>query len=166
MAPYITWCMGSLLCCDMFLATVPHSTQAAGPCPYAYDWPAGTHVQGVRLNHAIFASEEVILSRWGAQDGQKWPFKDSNVAAIMLTTPYRVFSDHPSLALFAQTLLPLVSPLACGLVYSTLRRKIPHVYLAPLNVGCMAPGLQSPEPFRGLLVPMDILFDLLQTAIN
>jgi len=23
------------------------------------------HVQGVRLNHAIFASEEVIVSRWG-----------------------------------------------------------------------------------------------------
>ena len=42
-------------------------------------------VQGVRLNHAIFVSEEVIVSRSGVQDEQKCPFKDSNVAVIMLT---------------------------------------------------------------------------------
>jgi len=34
-----------------------------------------TRVQGVRLNHAIFASEEVMFSRFGVQDGQKCPFK-------------------------------------------------------------------------------------------
>ena len=37
------------------------------------DWQATarppTHVQGVRLNHAIFASEEVICFRLGVQDG-------------------------------------------------------------------------------------------------
>ena len=69
-----------------------------------------THVQGVRLNHAIFASEEVIFSRLGVKDGQKCPFKDSNVAAIMLTTPCGVSGDHPSLTLFAKILLQLVSP--------------------------------------------------------
>src|SRR5215510_11221190 len=57
------------------------------------------HVQGVRLNHTIFASEEVILSRWGVQSGQKCPCKDGNVAAIMLTTPCRVSGDHPTLTL-------------------------------------------------------------------
>src|SRR5215216_997190 len=31
----------------------------------------GSHVQGVRLNYAIFASEEVIVSRLGVKDGQK-----------------------------------------------------------------------------------------------
>ena len=98
----------------------------------------GAHVQGVRLNHAIFASEEVIVSRLGVKDGQKCPFKDSNVTAIMLTTPGRVSGDHPSLTLFAKLLLPLVSlPLACGLGYSAFRRKIPHVHLGPLNVGCI-----------------------------
>ena len=28
-----------------------------------------------------------------------------------------------------------ISTLACGLGYSTLRRKMPHVHLVPLNVG-------------------------------
>jgi hypothetical protein len=51
------------------------------------------HVQGVRLNHAIFASEEVIFSRLEVKDGQKCPLKDSNVPAIMLTTPCRVSGD-------------------------------------------------------------------------
>ena len=68
------------------------------------------HVQGVRLNHAIFASEEVIFSRLGVKDGQKCPFKDSNVVALMLATPCRVAGDHPSLTLFAKILLHLVSP--------------------------------------------------------
>jgi hypothetical protein len=73
------------------------------------------HVQWVGLNHAIFASEEVIISRWGVQDGQKCPLKDSNVAASMLTTPCRVSGDHPSLTLFATIFLPLVySPLHVG----------------------------------------------------
>ena len=49
------------------------------------------------------------FSRWGVKDGQKCPFKDSNVAAIMLTTPCRVSGDHSSLTLFAKILLPLVS---------------------------------------------------------
>jgi hypothetical protein len=52
------------------------------------------HVQGVRLNYAIFASEEVIFSRLGVQDGHKCPFKASNVAASMLTAPCKVSSDH------------------------------------------------------------------------
>jgi hypothetical protein len=68
------------------------------------------HVQGVGLNHAIFASAEVIISRWGAKDGQKRPLKDSNVAAIMLTTPCSVSGDDPSRTLCATILLPLVSP--------------------------------------------------------
>src|SRR5262245_19618481 len=51
----------------------------------------------------------------GVKDGQKRPFKDSNVAAIMLTTPCRISGDHPSLPLFAQILLQLVStPLRVG----------------------------------------------------
>src|SRR5712692_4007346 len=50
------------------------------------------------------------FSRLGVRDGQKCPFKDSHVAAIMLTTPCRVSGDHPSLTLFAKILLPLVSP--------------------------------------------------------
>src|SRR4029434_1232016 len=73
-------------------------------------WVHTSHVQGVGLNHAIFASEEVIISQLGVKDGQKCPFKDSNVAVFMPTTPCRVSSDHPSLALFVQILLPLVSP--------------------------------------------------------
>ena len=60
-----------------------------------------THVQGVRLNHAIFASGEVILSRWEVQDGQTCPCKDSHSAAIMLTTPCRVSGNHPALTLCA-----------------------------------------------------------------
>jgi hypothetical protein len=43
------------------------------------------------------------------KDGQKCPFKDSNVAAIMLTTPCRGSGDHSSLTLFAKILLQLVS---------------------------------------------------------
>jgi hypothetical protein len=62
------------------------------------------------LNYAIFASEEVIVSQLGVKDGQKCPFKDSNVTVIMLAAPYRVSGDHPSLTLFAKILLPLVSP--------------------------------------------------------
>jgi hypothetical protein len=62
------------------------------------------------LNHAIFASKEVIFARLGVKDGQKCPFEDSKVAAIMFTTPCRVSGDHPSLTLFAKILLPLVSP--------------------------------------------------------
>jgi hypothetical protein len=69
-----------------------------------------THVQGVRLNHANFASEEVIFFSMGVKDGQKCPFKDSNVAVIILTTLCRVSSDHPSLTLFAKIFLPWVSP--------------------------------------------------------
>jgi hypothetical protein len=73
------------------------------------------HVQGVRLNHAIFTSEEGFFLDWELKDGQKCPFKDSNVAAIMLTTPCRVSGDHSSLTLFAKILLPLVSlPLRVG----------------------------------------------------
>jgi hypothetical protein len=68
-----------------------------------------------RLNYAIFASAEVIVSRLGVKDGQQCPLKDSNVAAIMLTMPCRVSSDHPSLILLATILLPLVSlPLHVG----------------------------------------------------
>jgi hypothetical protein len=62
------------------------------------------------LNHTIFASEEVIFFSIGLKDGQTCPLKDSNVAVIMLTTPCRVSGDHPSLTLFANILLPLVSP--------------------------------------------------------
>ena len=69
-----------------------------------------THVQGVGLNHAIFASEEVMVSPLGVKDGHKGPCKDSNVTALMLTTSCRVSGDHPSLTLFATILLPLVSP--------------------------------------------------------
>jgi len=69
-----------------------------------------THVQGVGLNHAIFASEEVMVSPLGVKDGHKGPCKDSNVTALMLTTSCRVSGAHPSLTLFATILLPLVSP--------------------------------------------------------
>ena len=62
------------------------------------------------MNHAIFASEEGIVSRLGVKDAQQCPLKDSNVAAILLTTPCRVSGDHPSLTLFAKILLPWVSP--------------------------------------------------------
>jgi len=62
------------------------------------------------LNHAIFASEEVIVSPLGVQDGQPCPCKDSHVTARMLTTSCRVSGDHPLLTLFANLLLPLVSP--------------------------------------------------------
>jgi hypothetical protein len=68
-----------------------------------------THVQGVRLNHAIFVSEGVIFSRLGVKDGQKCPLKDSHVAAIILTTPCRISGDYPALTLFAHILLQLVS---------------------------------------------------------
>jgi hypothetical protein len=51
------------------------------------------------LNHALFVSEDVILSRWGVQGGQECHCKDSNVAAIMLTTPCRV-SGATELAIF------------------------------------------------------------------
>jgi hypothetical protein len=51
----------------------------------------------------------VIFSRWGVKDGQKCRFKDSNVAAIMLTTPCIISGDHSSLTLFANILLQLVS---------------------------------------------------------
>jgi hypothetical protein len=72
--------------------------------------PFLTHVQGVRLNHAIFASEEVIFFSIGSEDRQKCPCKDSNITVIMLAAPYRVSGDHPSLTLFAKILLQLVSP--------------------------------------------------------
>ena len=95
-----------------------------------------THVQGVRLNHANFASEEVICFRLGVKDGQKCPFKDSNGAALMLTTPCRISGDHPSLTLFVHIHPPMgILTLAHRLGYSPLRRKIPHVRLVPLNVG-------------------------------
>jgi hypothetical protein len=61
------------------------------------------------LSYAIFASEEGIVSRLGVKDGQKCPWKDSNVSTIMLTTPCRISGDHPSLTLVAQILLQLVS---------------------------------------------------------
>ena len=60
------------------------------------------------LNHANFASEEVICFRLGVKDGQKCPCKDGNVVAIMLITSGRISGDHPSLTLFAQIRLPLV----------------------------------------------------------
>jgi hypothetical protein len=56
-----------------------------------------------------FCVRRGMFSRLGVQDGQKCPLKDSNVVAIMLTTPCRVSGDHPSLTLFAKILLPLVS---------------------------------------------------------
>ena len=56
-----------------------------------------------------FCVRRVIFSRLGVKDGQKCSFKDSNVAAIMLTTPCRVSGDHSSLTLFAKILLQLVS---------------------------------------------------------
>jgi hypothetical protein len=56
-----------------------------------------------------FCVRRGIFSRLGVKDGQKCPFKDSNVAAIMLTTPRRVSGDHSSLTLFAKILLQLVS---------------------------------------------------------
>jgi hypothetical protein len=43
------------------------------------------------------------------KEGQKCPLKDSNVAALMLTTPCRASGDHSSLRLFAKILLQLVS---------------------------------------------------------
>jgi hypothetical protein len=46
----------------------------------------------------------------GVQDGQKCPFQYSNVLVIRLTTPCSVSDDHPSLTLFANLLLQLVSP--------------------------------------------------------
>jgi hypothetical protein len=61
------------------------------------------------LNHALFAPEEEFFSRLGVKEGQKCPFKDSNVTAIMVTTPCRGSGDHSSLTLFAKILLPLVS---------------------------------------------------------
>src|SRR5262245_37696385 len=95
-----------------------------------------THVQGVGLNHAIFASEEVIFSRLGVKDGQKCPLKDSSVAAIMLATPCRVSGDHPALTLCAKIFLPLVSPpLPVGWDTALFAGKYPHVHLVPLNVG-------------------------------
>jgi hypothetical protein len=72
------------------------------------------------------------------KDGQKCPFKDSHVAVIMLTTPCSISGAHPSLTLLAKILLPVVSTLACGLRYSTLRRKMLCVHLVPLNVGMTA----------------------------
>ena len=62
------------------------------------------------MNHAIFASEEVIVSPLGVKDGQKCPCKDSNVAAIMLTTLCRVSGDHPALTFCAKILFLLVFP--------------------------------------------------------
>jgi hypothetical protein len=46
----------------------------------------------------------------GVKDRQKCSLQDSNVAAIMLTTPWRVAGDHPSLTLVAKIFLSLVSP--------------------------------------------------------
>ena len=56
-----------------------------------------------------FCVRRGIFSRLGVKDGQKCPFKDSNVAALMRTTPWRVFGNHSSLTLLAKILLPLVS---------------------------------------------------------
>ena len=84
------------------------------------------------MNHAIFASAEVILSRWGVQGGQKCSWKDSNVAAIMLTTLGRVSGDHPSLTLLAQILLPLVSsPLPVGWDTALFAEKYPMFTQTP-----------------------------------
>ena len=80
------------------------------------------------------------LSRWGVQDGQQCPLKDSHVAAITLITSCRVSGGHSSLTLFAKTLLPIGIPtLACGLGSNTLCRKMPHVRFVPLTVGSDIP---------------------------
>jgi hypothetical protein len=71
---------------------------------------APAHVQGVELHYAIFASEEVSISRWGVKERHKGSFQDSHIATIMLTTPCSVSGDHPSLTLCANILLPLVCP--------------------------------------------------------
>jgi hypothetical protein len=95
------------------------------------------HVQGVGLNHAIFASEEGIFSQLRVKDGQKCPFKDSNVAAIRLTTPCRVSDDHPSLTLLAKILLPSASPpWHVSWEKALFAGKYPYVHLVPSNVGC------------------------------
>ena len=89
----------------------PYRPTGAGATDVLRSLPRlATHVQGVGLNHAIFASEEVIVSPLGVQDGQPCPCKDSHVTARMLTTSCRVSGDHPLLTLFANLLLPLVSP--------------------------------------------------------
>ena len=46
----------------------------------------------------------------GSAGRTKIYLKDSNVTAIMLTTPCRVSGDHPSLTLIAKIFLPVVSP--------------------------------------------------------
>ena len=62
-----------------------------------------------------FCVRRGIFSRLGVKDGQKCPFKDSNVAALMRTTPWRVFGNHSSLTLLAKILLPLIFlPLRVG----------------------------------------------------
>jgi hypothetical protein len=83
-----------------------------------------------------FCVRRGIFSRLGGKDGHKCPFKDSNVVTLMLTTPWRVSGGHPLLTLFDQNPPPIgIATLACGLGYSTLRKKIPRVHLVPLNVG-------------------------------
>jgi|RhiMetdeSRZDD1v2_1073273.scaffolds.fasta_scaffold89259_2 hypothetical protein len=48
-------------------------------------------------------------------------------AESLVTNPALTFCQNPP---------PIdISFLACGLGYSTLRRKLPHVHLVPLNVG-------------------------------
>ena len=76
------------------------------------------------------------FSQLEAKDGQKCPFKDGHVVAIMLTTPCRVSGGHSLLIPFDQNPPPMGIPtLARGLGYSPLRKKIPRVHLVPLNVG-------------------------------
>ena len=57
------------------------------------------------MNHANFASEEVMCFRLGVKDRQKCPCKDGNVVAIMLITSGRISGEHPSLTLFVHVLL-------------------------------------------------------------
>jgi hypothetical protein len=48
-----------------------------------------------------------------------------------------------------------ISTLACGLGYSTRRRKMPHVHLVPLNVGCE--GRQIPPDLVVKFQAVDIV---------
>jgi hypothetical protein len=93
-----------------------------------------------------FCVRRGIFSRLGGKDGHKCPFKDSNVVTLMLTTPWRVSGGHPLLTLFDQNPPPIgIATLACGLGYSTLRKKIPRVHLVPLNVGYTATPCAQPS---------------------
>ena len=84
------------------------------------------------MNHAIFASEEVILARLRVKDRQKCPWKNSKVAIIMLTTPCRISGDHPSLTLVVHILLLLVSlPLHVGWAIALFAGKYPMFTSSP-----------------------------------